>query len=380
MIYLDNAATTFPKPPSVYERTFRFIREACGNPGRGGHALSVAAGSAVEDARRGIARLLGVSDPMRVVFTAGCTDSINLALHGLLHPGDHVVASSLDHNALSRPLEFLSRSKNVEITRLTFGPDHHLDPAAVRSAIRHNTKIVVLTHGSNVLGCVQPLSPIIEAVRAAGVPLLLDAAQTAGRIPVQEKDAPVLIACAAHKGLYGLPGLGVLTVPAGVTLEKWRLGGTGTVSESLDHPEEMPMRLEAGTLNAPAIASTGYGVEFIESEGMERIHAHEVSLANRLMEFLEADDRFEIYSRPVSKDSLAVVAFNLRGVVSQEISAILDQAFGIAVRGGLHCAAAVHRQLGTVPDGCVRVSPGYFNTTDEIDTLTAALAQIAGSY
>ena len=380
MIYLDNAATTFPKPPTVYEQTFRFIREACGNPGRGGHALSAAAGAEVEDTRRRLARLLGIGDPRRVIFTAGCTDSINLALHGLLREGDHVIASALDHNAVSRPLEHLRRLRNVDITRLPFGPDLRLDPAAIRPALRHSTKLIVLTHGSNVLGSVQPLAPFLEAARSAGVPLLIDAAQTAGRLPVREDGAPALIACAAHKGLFGLPGLGILTIPAGLEIAKWRLGGTGTASESLEHPEELPMRFEAGTLNAPAIASTRYGLEFIEAEGMEKIHARELALAERLVEFLERDERFEIYSKPEGKESLAVVPFNLRGVSSQDVSTILDQRFGIAVRGGLHCAAVVHRQLGTVPEGCVRVSPGYFNTPDEIDTLTAALAEIAESY
>ena len=342
--------------------------------------MSAAAGSVVEDTRRRLARFLGVSDSRRVIFTAGCTDSVNLALRGLLVPGDHAVASSLDHNSVSRPLEFLAHSRKVQITRVPFGPDHRLDPAALRRAIGNRTKVIVLTHGSNVLGSVQPLADAVEIARGAGVPLLLDAAQTAGRIPVSEGGERVLIACAAHKGLYGLPGLGILTVPADVELEKWRLGGTGTASESLEHPDEMPMRFEAGTLNAPAIAATGYGVEFIESEGMSRIHAHECSLALRLVEFLQRDARFQVYSGPGSGESLAVVSFNLRGVASQEVSAILDQTFGIAVRGGLHCAAVVHRQLGTVPDGTVRVSPGYFNTTDDIDALTAALAQIAAGY
>jgi selenocysteine lyase/cysteine desulfurase len=220
----------------------------------------------------------------------------------------------------------------------------------------------------------------LEIARSAGKPLLIDAAQTVGRLSVREEGASVLIACSAHKGLFGLPGLGILTIPPGLEIAKWRLGGTGTVSESLEHPEELPMRFEAGTLNAPAIASTLYGLEFIEAEGMDKIHEKELSLAQKLLDFLRGNERFEVYSDAEGKESIAVVAFNLRGVSSQEVSTILDQRFGIAVRGGLHCAAVLHQQLGTVPDGCVRVSPGYYNTPDEIDTLTAALAQIAESY
>lgn len=381
MIYLDNAATTFPKPEAVYEQTFRFIRESLGNPGRAGHGLSVAAGAAVEDARRLLARFFGVSDPHRLIFTAGCTDSINMALRGLLSPGDHVIASALDHNAVSRPLEELRLKNGLDVTRVAFGEDALLDPAEVRRGINRNTKIIVLTHGSNVLGSVQPLEPFVEIARDAGIPLLLDAAQTAGVVPVREDGAPVLIACAAHKGLFGLPGLGILTVPAGLEIRKWRVGGTGTLSENLLHPEELPLRLEAGTSNSPAIVSAATGVEFIASVGMEKIHSHETCLAARLHRFLRDDPRFEIYSKSnTSGKGLGTVAFNLKGVASQEVAAILDQSFGIAVRGGLHCAAVLHQQLGTVPDGCLRVSPGYFNTADQIETLISALGQIASGY
>lgn len=381
MIYLDNAATTFPKPEAVYEQTFRFIRESLGNPGRAGHGLSVAAGAAVEDARRLLARFFGVSDPHRLIFTAGCTDSINMALRGLLSPGDHVIASALDHNAVSRPLEELRLKNGLDVTRVAFGEDALLDPAEVRRGINRNTKIIVLTHGSNVLGSVQPLEPFVEIARDAGIPLLLDAAQTAGVVPVREDGAPVLIACAAHKGLFGLPGLGILTVPAGLEIRKWRVGGTGTLSENLLHPEELPLRLEAGTSNSPAIVSAATGVEFIASVGMEKIHSHETCLAARLHRFLRDDPRFEIYSKSnTSGKGLGTVAFNLKGVASQEVAAILDQSFGIAVRGGLHCAAVLHQQLGTVPDGCLRVSPGYFNTPDQIETLISALGQIASGY
>ena len=379
MIYLDNAATTYPKPEVVYEKTFRFIRESMGNPGRGGHALSVAAGAVLDEARRRVARFFAVRDPRQVVFTAGCTDSINIALKGLLLPGDHVVVSSLDHNAVSRPVEEL-RSSNVHVTRVAFDECGRADIAAVANAITSATRLLVLTHGSNVLGVVQPLEPFLDLARSYGVPLLLDAAQTAGRIPIQQEDAQLLIASSGHKGLYGMPGVGILTVPEGMMLRKWRTGGTGTGSESLQHPDDMPMRLEAGTPASPSIASLLYGIEFLETEGIAKIHQVEMNLVSKLAEFLESDDRFVIYPGAGCKRELAVVSFKLRKVGTQEVAAILDQNFGIAVRAGLHCAAVLHSQQSTVPDGLVRVSPGYFNTEQEIDTLISALRQIADAF
>lgn len=380
MIYLDNAATTYPKPPSVYERTFAWMREFGGNPERGTHSLASSAGQIIGDARRQTARLFGVTDPRRVIFTYNCTDSVNMVLKGLLSPGDHVVTTNLDHNAVSRPLERLRREAGIAVTRLPFDANGFVDPDQVRKCIGDNTKLIVLCAGSNVLGSVQPLASFVELAEATGVPLLLDAAQTAGRIQVQTGAAPVFVACSAHKGLYGMPGLGILTVPENIDLRKWREGGTGTASESIEHPSELPMRLEAGTPNFLSIASLYFALEFLQEVGLDAIHRKELDLSLQLHDFLISDSRFVVYSALRSGLRTAVVSFNLRNAAPEEVAVILDQRFGIAVRSGLHCAAVLHEQLGTLPGGCVRVSPGYFNTPDDIAAVIDALKAIADGY
>jgi cysteine desulfurase/selenocysteine lyase len=380
MIYLDNAATTFPKPTGVYEHTFRFLKESGGNPGRGGHHFANASRQVVEESRQRMARFLGVRDPRRVIFTANCTDSINMVLKGYLRPGSHVITSNLDHNAVSRPLETFRKAGIVEITRIPFNEGGYLSRNAVTQAISNNTTLIVLCHGSNVLGSVQDLESIAKISKERGIPLLVDAAQTVGRIGIHADDAPMFVACSAHKALFGLAGLGILTLPENSELQPSREGGTGTSSESIVHPQQLPERLEAGTPNVPAIASLKYSLDFIEKEGMAAIHEKEMRLMNQLYSQLNDDSRFEFYSKPDSGPHVAVAALNVKGVPAEEAAAILDQSFGIAVRAGLHCAAVLHQQLGTIPGGCLRISPGFFNTEDEIDQTAKVLKQIADKY
>ena len=250
----------------------------------------------------------------------------------------------------------------------------------VRKSIRNNTTLIVLNHGSNVIGAVQPLAPFLEIAHEGRIPILLDAAQTAGRIPIEVGDAPVFVTCSGHKGLYGMPGTGILTVPKGYELSKWREGGSGTASESLHHPAELPMRLEAGTPNFLGIASLSYGVDFIEQQGMFAIHDQEMKLAKSLESFVLSDRRFVLYSQLDAGRSMACVSFNIHNAPPVEVAAILDQRFGIAVRAGLHCAAVLHQQLGTAPEGCIRVSPGFLNKGQDIDQLSNALREIADGY
>ena len=275
---MDNAATTFPKPEGVYEKTFRFLRESAGNPGRGGHYFANASRQLIEETRGRLARFLGVRDPRRVIFTSNCTDSVNMVLKGYLQPGSHVIASNLDHNAVSRPLESLRQKGMIEVTRLPFDENGYLVIQSIRDAIRNSTTIIVLTHGSNVLGTVQNLDEIAAVAKETGIPLLVDAAQTAGRIAINADSAPMFVACSAHKNLFGLPGLGILTLPENSPLPPMREGGTGTFSESLIHPEQLPQRLEAGTPNVAGIASMLFALDFLENEDIEAIHRKEMKL------------------------------------------------------------------------------------------------------
>jgi cysteine desulfurase / selenocysteine lyase len=380
MIYLDNAATTFPKPAGVYEQTFRFLIDSAGNPGRGGHHFANASTQVVDESRQRIARFLGVRDPRRLIFTANCTDSINMVLNNYLQRGSHVIASNLDHNAVSRPLETLHRNGIIEITRIPFSADGSLSIPSISESIRRNTTLIVLCHGSNVLGVVQDLKGVAKLGKEHGIPLLVDAAQTAGRITINADDAPMFVACSAHKALFGLPGLGILTLPQNSDLQPSRQGGTGTSSESIVHPQQLPERLEAGTPNFAAIASLKHGLDFIEREGMDAIHEKEMRLMNQLYSRLKDDHRFELYSKTDSGPQVAVMALNVKGVPAEEAAAILDQSFGIAVRAGLHCSAVLHQQLGTIPGGCLRISPGFFNSEDDIDQTATALKQIAEKY
>jgi selenocysteine lyase/cysteine desulfurase len=315
-----------------------------------------------------------------VVFTYNCTDSINMVLRGWLKPGSHVITTSLDHNAVARPLEYLRKSLPIEVSRVPFRAHGEIVPEDLKFNIRNNTTLIVLTHGSNLLGSVVRLPEIVSIAKEAGIPVLLDAAQTAGRIPIDLGDAPVFLACSAHKSLFGFPGLGILIVPPGLNLEYWRLGGSGSSSESAEHPVELPMRLEAGTPNVPAIASVDAGITFISEVGIGEIHEKEIHFVQQLQNFLNHDSRFRSYSNFDQQERLAIASFNLDGVPSEELAVILDQSFGIAVRGGLHCAGVVHGQLGTLGEGCIRVSPGFFNTEEDMSHLMDALKQIAEKY
>ena len=374
-IYLDNAATTYPKPFGVYEKTFQFLKEGAGNPGRGGHYFSTASAEVVEQTRREVARFFSVKDHRRVIFTYNCTDSLNIVLKGYVRAGDHVIATNLDHNSVSRPLESLAARDKISLSRIPFEAGGRIDPERVAGAISDRTTLIVLNHGSNALGAVQDLTRL----RTGTVPVLLDAAQTAGRIPIAQHDAPVFIACSAHKSLFGAPGLGLLIVPENVEVQSWREGGSGTASEMLEHPSELPMHLEAGTPNFLSIAALSHSLSFLTGTGIETIHSHEWKLAKTLLDFMEEDEHFTVYSR-LEEGDLAIVAFNIRRVPPEEAAAILDQRYGIAARAGLHCAAVLHRQLGTLPEGCIRVSPGYFNTSEDMDALIQALGEIARGY
>lgn len=378
MIYLDNAATSWPKPESVYQTMDEFLRKKGANPGRGSHSMAVAARETVEETRLLIARLINAREKERIIFTLNCTDALNLGLKGLLRPGDHVITSSVEHNSVTRPLRKLER-QGVSVTRLTPSPESGVVSArAIEEAITSGTKLLVMTHASNVTGAIQPVEEYGKVARKHSLVFMVDAAQTAGKYPIDVEAGNIdLLAFSGHKGLLGPPGTGVLYIGERVDLEPLLEGGTGSYAEMEEQPKTLPYRYESGTVNSVGIAGLGAGVKFILSEGLDRIWAHERDLMGRLIKGLSSVPGLTLYAARDELKQAPVLSFSLTGYEPNEAGAVLDQAFDIKVRAGLHCAPAAHKTLGTYPLGTVRLSPGYFNTVDEIDIALQALEKMA---
>ena len=378
MIYLDNAATSWPKPESVYQTMDEFLREKGGNPGRGSHSMAVAARETVEETRMLVARLINAPEMERVIFTFNCTDALNLGLKGLLRPGDHVITSCIGHNSLVRPLRKLEQ-KGVKVTRLPPSPEAGVVSAQdIEEAITRDTKLVVTTHASNVTGVIQPIEEYGATARRHNLIFMVDAAQTAGKYPIDVQAGNIdLLAFSGHKGLLGPPGTGVLYVGSQVDLDSLREGGTGSYSELEEQPLDLPYRYESGTVNSVGISGLGAGLKFIFSEGREKIQTNHQFLVDRLLEGLSNIPRLILYTAKDRSKQAPIISFNIEGYEPGEVGAILDQAFDIKVRIGLHCAPAAHKTLGTYPLGTIRLSPGYFNTVEEIDLTLDALDRIA---
>jgi len=373
VIYLDHGATSFPKAPGVTGAVSQFLDHEAGNPGRGGHRLTVAASRCIEAAREDIAELLG-GDPERTLFGPGATFWLNTVLATRLGPDDRVVVSALEHNAVMRPLRALAASRGVEVAVVQGDePDGLPDPDAVRAAVdAAPTTLVVVNHASNVTGAVLPVAEIAAAV--APIPVVVDGAQSAGSIPV---DAAALGAaafvCSGHKGLLGPQGIGVLLLADGFEVEPVIRGGTGSRSESEEMPEHLPDRLEAGTPNGPGIAGLGAACRWLTERGVESIAAAEARLAQRLADGLRDIDDVRLHGWRDGAPHTGVVSFTVGGADNGTIAAGLDREHGIMLRPGLHCAPAAHRRLGTFPDGTLRAGIGPFTTDDDIDRLVRAV-------
>jgi len=377
MYYFDNAATTFPKPESVYRAMDQFFRTSAGNPGRGTHRLALAAGEVIDETRQLLARLFHAPDPVRVIFTASTTDALNLALHGLLKPGDHVVTSSMEHNAVVRPLCALEE-QGVMVTCVPCAADGSLNPEEVLAAMRPETRLVVIIHASNVTGTILPIEAIGAQVRQRDALLLVDAAQTAGVLPIDVQAMNIdLLAFPGHKGLFGAPGTGGLVVGERAHLHPIRQGGTGTHSEQEKQPTELPEGFETGTLNSVGIAGLGAGVRFVLEQGVEQIHAHESAVMRRLLDGLSTIPGLTIYGPADIERQVGVVSVCLANWEPMDVGVALDQDYDIAVRTGLHCAPAAHRTIGTFPTGTVRLSPGYFTTFEDVERVITALDYLA---
>jgi cysteine desulfurase / selenocysteine lyase len=377
MIYLDNAATSFPKPESVYRALDQFARTDLANPGRAGHKMALAAERVLDDARHLLNQLLHGEGPERFIFTLNCTDALNMAFKGVLAGGDHVITTDLEHNSVSRPLRAMELAGKITLTRLPADGGGTIDPDVVRRAITSRTRLIALTHGSNVLGTVQPIADVGRIAREREVLYLVDAAQTAGVIPIDIQAAKIdLLALPGHKSLFGPTGTGALYVGPAAIVGAWREGGTGGDSSSETQPRDYPYFLEGGTPNVLGVAGLAAGVRYVVEQGLEKIHRHEVELCEQLWRRLDEIGGYEIFGHRDHARRVGTLTFRSEALPAAEVGGILDQAFDIAVRPGLHCAPYIHRAIGTFPDGAVRVSPGAFNTTDNIGQLAAALAEI----
>jgi len=378
MIYLDNAATSYPKPACVYEKIAAFLKTHGANPGRSGYRMSVECEKVLDEARNVITKFFGGANPERLIFTLNATDALNIAIKGVLRKGDHVITTHLEHNSVSRPLNRLEHEGFISLTRVPNSSGGIVDPEDVKRNLRTQTRLVVMTHASNVLGTIQPIDEIGKIVAGTDAIFLVDAAQSAGVVPIDVRAMHIdLLAFPGHKALFGPTGTGGLYVGEKIEPFLWREGGTGGDSSSPLQPEEFPFRLEGGTPNTLGIAALAEGVRFVRDQGVEKIRNHEMGLVKRLIEGLRRDDRFIIYGTLDPSLRVGAVLCNIKGISPQEAGMILDESFDIAVRSGLHCAPYAHKTVGTFPDGGLRISPGYFNKEEDIDAILRALKEVA---
>lgn len=380
LIYLDNAATSWPKPPEVAAAMVAFQEQVGANPGRSGHRLSIEAARIVYATREKIAALFNAPDPARVVFTLNVTEALNLALYGLLQPGDHVITSSMEHNSVMRPLRALE-SCGVQLTVVPCAPDGKLDPHDVATAIRENTVLVVLNHASNVCGTILPVAQLGQIVRQRGLLLLVDAAQTGSALPIDmQAEAIDLLAFTGHKSLYGPTGTGGLVIGSRVSLAQLKAlkqGGTGSRSEREQQPEFAPDKYESGTPNVIGLAGLGAALDWIQRRSIAQIRAHEMSLCQQLLDGMQTIQGLTLYGPRQASLQTATVSFNLDGLEPSEVGLRLDEQFGVLCRVGLHCAPAAHRTLGTFPTGTVRFGLGAFNTSQQVERALMALRSLA---
>ncbi len=377
MIYLDNAATSWPKPSGV-GKTMQEALARCGNPGRSGHRMSLDAGRILLGCREALAQLLHVSDPLSVLFCLNCTDGLNMAIKGLLPKGGHVVTTALEHNAVLRPLGTLRQRGLVQFDAAPFNRNGQVTPAALEALIRPDTRLAVVTHVSNVTGMIQPLEDIIPMFHRHGIPVVVDGAQSAGHIPLNlDQLGADAYVTAGHKGLLGPQGVGIIVLSPTCRPLTLREGGTGSASLELTQPQELPDRYECGTAATPAIAGLWAAVEFIQR--FETVlMAQEQRMRQQLLEGLAAIDAVRLLTpADPALPGVGVVSFTLGDMDSSAVGDYLEQRYMIACRPGLHCAPLVHRAMGTAQNGAIRFSIGAFTTEREIQRAVSAVAAMA---
>jgi cysteine desulfurase family protein len=378
MIYLDNAATSWPKPSAVLDAVMFAMSSAGGNPGRGGHNLVAAATDVVNETRIKLAKFFNIKSEKRIIFTSNATEALNLAILGKIKNSDHIIISNMEHNSVTRPIEYLIHSKNIRCTKVKTDKEDGVNPDDIGKAIEKNTKLIIMTHASNVTGTVNNIREIGRIAKEREIPFLVDASQTAGILPIDVfEDNIDLLAFPGHKGLLGSMGTGGLYIGDNINLEPIKFGGTGVYSEERMQPKELPFRFESGTLNMPGIAGLGKGIDFINETKIENIKNHELTLTEKLLDELLLIKGIKIYGSKKVKNRVSTISFNVADIDASDVAAILDSSFNIAVRSGLHCAPDAHRAIDTFNEGgTVRVSPGFFNDEKDIKTFLDAIIQI----
>ncbi len=377
MIYLDNAATTFPKPSSVYKNVMKAMKEYGANPGRGSHKMAIEGARVIYETRELVAELCNFQDPMKVVFTFNATDSLNIAIKGILKSGDHVITTEMEHNSVLRPIKELEKY-GVENTIVKCALDGSINLEDLERAIRKNTKLMVTTHVSNLTGGIFPIEEIGNICKKYKVLYLLDASQSAGVLNIDLGKYNIdFLAAPGHKGLLGPQGTGILIINNDIELKQLKEGGTGSQSSSLEQPNFYPDKLEAGTHNLPGIAGLNSGLKYILKRGTESIYSHEKKLLDTFIQELRNSSKIKIYGPESIEHRIGVLPINIDGIDSSEVANILNAEYNIAVRPGLHCAPLAHKAIGTEKLGAVRFSVGPFNKKADIKAAVDALMEIA---
>jgi len=379
LIFLDNGATSFPKPEEVYTFMDQFYRNFGVNPGRSGYDLCMETGELVEETRKMLTDFFNGKDPNRLCFSYNSTDALNLIIYGMLEEGDHAITTTLEHNSVLRPLYHLYKFNGVEVDYISFDEKGFVNPDDFLKKFKKNTKLVIINHASNVVGTIQPVKEIGKYCRERGIPFAIDASQSAGKIAVDIEELNVdVVAFTGHKSLLGPTGIGGLYVREGIEIRHTRAGGTGVRSAVRTHLEEYPYRLEYGTLNVMGVAGLHAGLKWIEEKGLENIHEHEMKLTAMLRDGLKDVEGVSVYCQDDLTDHISIFLFNADGFEALDTATILDVDYNIAARSGLHCAPLVHEQLGTDKiKGAVRFGIGPFNTEEQIRIAINAVKEIS---
>lgn len=377
MIYLDNAATSFPKPNSVYQSMMVAMKEYGANPGRSGHRLALQAGRAIYETRELLAKLFNIQNPMNIIFTNNATEGLNIGIKGLLKPGDHVITTSMEHNSVLRPLIALEKV-GIKTTIVQCDEVGRVSLEAIESSITEDTRLIVTTHASNVTGTIFPIKDIGTIAKRHDIIYMVDAAQTAGLYDIDVEDMGIdILVFPGHKSLLGPQGTGVMYIREEIDITQLKEGGTGSKSDLLIQPEFLPDKFESGTPNTPGIVGLGAGIRYILDKGMENIRKHEKDLTRYFITELKKIDKVKIYGTCDVETQAPVVSINIGDEDSSEVSYVLDKAFDIAVRPGLHCAPLAHKTIGTFEQGVVRFSIGPFTTNDDIEKAIEAVRKIS---